>query len=64
MSTQYFLTCLPIGINLFACATKYLGVEVAAGLRLGASKQSDSVIVLLATWAAAFSKVLPVLQRQ
>lgn len=43
---------------------RYLGVEVAAGLRLGASKQSDAVVVLLASRSAALAQILPILQGQ
>jgi len=46
------------------CAARYLGVEVAARLRLRTSKQRDAVVVLLASRPAAFSQVLSVLQGQ
>lgn len=50
--------------NVFACVTWYLGVEIATGLRLRAPKQSDAVVVLLATRSAALSQILPILQGQ
>lgn len=40
---------------LCASAARHLWVEVAAGLRLGASEQSDAVVVLLATGPAALT---------
>lgn len=48
----------------FACGAQYLGVEVATGLRLGAAKQSDAVVVLLASGSAALSEILSILQGQ
>lgn len=43
---------------------RYLWVKITAGLRLGASEQSDAVVVLFAPWSAALPQVLPVLQGQ
>lgn len=51
-------------VLLFQSRSQYRWVEVAAGLRLGASEQSDAVVMPFTPRSTALSQVLPILWRQ